>query len=48
MNRWRNMLLLNIKNGFDIDETYTDDNGLHKIILEKRLVTNGNICLFQF
>lgn len=48
MNRWRNMLLLNIKNGFDIDETYTDDNGLHKIILEKRLVTKGNICLFQF
>ncbi|WP_231689631.1 GNAT family N-acetyltransferase [Bacillus sp. FJAT-27245] len=37
MNKWRSMLLLNIKNGFDIIETYTDKNGKHKIILEKNL-----------
>lgn len=38
MNRWRHMLVLNIKNGFDVMDTYTDKNGLHKIILEKRLL----------
>lgn len=37
MNKWRNMLVLNIKNGFDVIETYTDEKGLHKIILEKNL-----------
>ncbi|MEK4084851.1 hypothetical protein SAMN04487786_2141 [Paenisporosarcina quisquiliarum] len=37
MNRWRSMLVLNIKNGFDVIETYTDEKGLHKIILEKSL-----------
>lgn len=37
MNRWRNMLVLNLKTGFDVVETYTDEKGLHKIILEKRL-----------
>lgn len=35
MNKWRNMLILNIKNGFDVIDTYTDKKGLHKIILEK-------------
>jgi predicted GNAT family acetyltransferase len=38
MNKWRNMLILNIKNGFDIIDTYIDVKGLHKIILEKNLV----------
>ncbi|MFY3791473.1 GNAT family N-acetyltransferase [Ureibacillus sp. MALMAid1270] len=38
MNKWRNMLVLNIKNGFDVIETYTDEKGLHKIILEKKLL----------
>ncbi|BAB04719.1 GNAT family N-acetyltransferase [Halalkalibacterium halodurans] len=37
MNKWRNMLLLNIKSGFDVIETYIDDKGLHKIVLEKKL-----------
>ncbi|WP_404458612.1 GNAT family N-acetyltransferase [Oceanobacillus kapialis] len=37
MNRWRGMLVLNIKNGFDVIETYTDDKGRHKIVLEKEL-----------
>lgn len=37
MNRWRSMLLLNIKNGFDVIETYIDNEGLHKIMLEKKL-----------
>jgi predicted GNAT family acetyltransferase len=37
MNQWRHMLLLNIKQGFDVMETYTDAKGVHKIILEKKL-----------
>jgi predicted GNAT superfamily acetyltransferase len=37
MNKWRSMLILNIKHGFDVIETYTDEKGLHKIVLEKRL-----------
>jgi ribosomal protein S18 acetylase RimI-like enzyme len=40
MNKWRHMLLLNIKYGFDVIDTYTDEKGLHKIILEKKLLTN--------
>lgn len=36
-NKWRNMLILNIKNGFDVIGTYTDEKGEPKIILEKRL-----------
>lgn len=36
-NKWRDMLILNIKNGFDIIGTYTDDSGEPKIILEKKL-----------
>ncbi|MBM7702337.1 GNAT family N-acetyltransferase [Metabacillus iocasae] len=38
MNKWRNMLMLNIKSGFDIMDTYTDEKGRHKIILEKNLL----------
>jgi len=37
MNRWRGMLILNLKNGFDIIETYTDEKKELKIVLEKRL-----------
>ncbi len=37
MNKWRNMLILNIKNGFDITEVLTEDDGTQKIVLEKRL-----------
>ncbi|MEK3731083.1 GNAT family N-acetyltransferase [Paenibacillus sp. FSL M8-0334] len=36
-NRWRNMLILNLKHGFDVIGTYTDSLGEPKIILEKRL-----------
>jgi predicted GNAT superfamily acetyltransferase len=36
-NKWRNMLILNIRHGFDIIGTYTDGKGEPKIILEKRL-----------
>jgi len=36
-NEWRGMLILNIKNGFDVLETFTDDEGIHRIILEKKL-----------
>lgn len=36
-NKWRSMLILNIKNGFDVIGTYTDDEGEPKIILEKKL-----------
>ncbi|WP_342772619.1 hypothetical protein [Oceanobacillus piezotolerans] len=38
MNKWRGMLILNIKHGFDIIGTYTDEKGLHKIILEKKFI----------
>ena len=37
MNKWRTMLILNIKHGFDVIKTYTDEKGLHKIVLEKKL-----------
>lgn len=37
-NKWRSMLVLNIKNGFDVIGTYTDDSGEPKIILEKKLI----------
>lgn len=36
-NKWRNMLILNIKSGFDIIGTYTDEKGEPKIILQKKL-----------
>ncbi|WP_375162169.1 GNAT family N-acetyltransferase [Fictibacillus sp. WQ 8-8] len=36
-NKWRSMLILNIKCGFDIIGTYTDSKGELKIILEKKL-----------
>ena len=39
-NKWRSMLVLNIKNGFDVLETFTDDEGIHRIVLEKKLFTN--------
>jgi len=38
-NKWRSMLILNIKCGFDIIGTYTDSEGEPKIILEKSLST---------
>jgi predicted GNAT superfamily acetyltransferase len=37
MNRWRNMLILNLKTGFEIVETYRDEHGVLKIILEKKI-----------
>ncbi len=36
-NKWRNMLIMNLKNGFDVIGTFTDEKGEPKIILEKRL-----------
>jgi len=39
-NKWRGMLILNIKTGFDVLETFTDDEGIHRIILEKKLTAN--------
>lgn len=42
MNKWRGMLVLNIKSGFDVVATCTDEKGLHKIILEKHLVQSAN------
>ena len=38
-NRWRAMLILNIRTGFSIIGTYVDDANELKIILEKRLNT---------
>lgn len=37
MNRWRQMLLLNIKHGFDVKAVEVERDGVEKIILEKRL-----------
>ena len=37
MNKWRNILILNIKTGFDVVGTETDNNNEIKIILEKKL-----------
>ncbi|MBO0588553.1 GNAT family N-acetyltransferase [Sporosarcina sp. E16_8] len=39
-NKWRSMLILNIKKGFNVMETFTDDEGIHRIVLEKKLSTN--------
>lgn len=36
-NKWQDMLILNIKNGFEIIGTYTNKNGETKIIMEKKL-----------
>jgi GNAT superfamily N-acetyltransferase len=36
-NKWKSMLILNLKHGFDIIGTYTDSLGETKIILEKNL-----------
>lgn len=36
-NKWRSMLILNLRHGFDVIGTYTDEKGEPKIILEKRL-----------
>ena len=37
MNRWRRMLILNLKHGFDIIGTYTGNDGSTRIILQKDL-----------
>lgn len=37
MNRWRSMLVLNIKSGFDVIGTYLGTDGTVRIILEKHL-----------
>lgn len=36
-NKWRSMLILNLRHGFDVVGTYTDEKGDPKIILEKQL-----------
>ena len=38
-NKWRDMLILNLRHGFDIVGVYTDEKGEPKIILEKQLGT---------
>ena len=38
-NKWRSMLILNIKSGFDVIGTYNDDKGETIIILEKKLLS---------
>ncbi len=38
-NRFKNMLILNLKNGFDVIGTFTDQQGEPKIILEKKLTS---------
>jgi predicted GNAT superfamily acetyltransferase len=36
-NKWRNMLILNLRHGFDVIGTYTDEKGETKILLKKQL-----------
>lgn len=36
-NKWRNMLILNLKSGFDVIGTFTDREGEPKIIMERKL-----------
>ncbi|WP_391118114.1 GNAT family N-acetyltransferase [Psychrobacillus sp. L3] len=36
-NKRREMLLLNIKHGFDVIKTFTSEKGTHKIVMEKEL-----------
>lgn len=36
-NQWREMLILNLRHGFNVIGTFTDEKGEPKIILEKRL-----------
>jgi predicted GNAT superfamily acetyltransferase len=38
MNRFKPMIILNLKNGFDIVKVYTNDSGQTKIIFEKSLL----------
>ena len=38
MNRFKPMIILNLKNGFDIRQVYTNDSGQTKIIFEKELL----------
>ncbi|NNC69661.1 MAG: GNAT family N-acetyltransferase [Flavobacteriaceae bacterium] len=37
MNQFKNMMVLNLKNGFDIKTIYTNDSGQTKIIFEKEI-----------
>ncbi|WP_420913228.1 GNAT family N-acetyltransferase [Indiicoccus explosivorum] len=40
-NKWRDMLILNLKHGFDVIGTYTDSEGEPKIILEKNFADSN-------
>ncbi len=44
-NKWRNMLILNLRHGFDVVGTYNDEKGEPKIILEKWLSGGDKIDL---
>lgn len=41
-NKWRDMLILNIRNGFEIVGSYTNKNGETKIIMEKHFRRIGS------
>jgi GNAT superfamily N-acetyltransferase len=38
LNRWREMLLLNLKKGFEITETFQGEDGQLRIVLVKKLI----------
>lgn len=38
MNRFKPMMILNLKNGFDIVQVYTNDSGQTKVVFEKKLL----------
>ncbi len=37
MNRFKPMMIMNLKEGFDIKQVYTNDKGQTKIIFEKAI-----------
>lgn len=42
-NKWRYMLILNLRHGFDVIGTFTDEKGEPKIILEKRFGNEASL-----
>lgn len=40
-NSWRSMLILNLRHGFDVIGTLTDELGEPKLILEKKLISGS-------
>ncbi|WP_243646830.1 GNAT family N-acetyltransferase [Melghiribacillus thermohalophilus] len=46
-NKWKGMLILNLKHGFDVIGTYTDEKGDPKIILRKNLLRKNSMLQYD-